>query len=989
MTTIKRYSNLKKNYMRKLTLLLTILAYLLLSCSKENTDQDPMVKQYGQKDSVAVTMCYTIEGMSTKAVNEALVENVNLYIINELGDLITHGYYTSPNNIETVIYKDMRYTVYAIANAGMPLPAKSAQEVDNLVYSISSVSQMASGTGAVLMSGKSGLQTLANNQSLPITLTRCISKIVVRADYNQLNPDVTINVKSVQLKNIPKNINIFKDSKITSVTGAIDGEKVTNPTAGQLTSGVVLYQYENKQGTLLPGNLIQTEKTFEAGNIYASTCSYVEINATYSSPKKRGDIVYRFFLGKDMTSNFDVVRNTQHNITVSFTGDGAVSEATWRVDNSEIVDLVTSISLSPTSHKFTELGATKQITATVLPLTAANKSLNWSSSNNAVATVNANGVVKAIGDGSCTITATSTDGTNISASVSITVDSKIYVTGVTMNPTTLSMYVDETAQLSASVQPSNATVKTLNWSSSNNAVATVDANGKVTAKGTGTCTITATSTDDTSKKATCSVTVLSKEFSISPTAKTLYPGESFTISYTIKPPLTPTFSSENTAVATVDANGKVTAVGAGETRIKVSGHWDLFCEVTVVAGQIEFMQKSIALYDGETAHLQFSKLVPAGANYTVTSSNGATVQILSYDASGVVVKGLTAGSATITATLGPVSTTCSVTVEKLRIVPTETNITLYNNFYHDIGYTIYPARAASLGVTVTPNITGVKTNYDGVANRVIPTGGPATETITISIAGRSDVSATISATVKPQLTMLESVNVHTNMGGSATVVDLKVETSPRAQISWSWDKNPTEMTVSNTGILTVPLGAVDNGEYKLTATVTGDNDKTATATCTITLYETLYLVGVSKSETRESQGHDNGTGEYYFKYVNEVVAKLLSHPDSKKWQGEEVTGMEVSFTYNGQYYENSHTSFYEELNGTFVKGETYQYIDGSQFTFNGNNAPQTYLEYFNLETSEKTRTDSSGRLYWIYSRTFASGWGKPSMTWKQIFDIIY
>jgi len=221
------------------------------------------------------------------------------------------------------------------------------------------------------------------------------------------------------------------------------------------------------------------------------------------------------------------------------------------------------------------------------------------------------------------------------------------------------------------------------------------------------------------------------------------------------------------------------------------------------------------------------------------------------------------------------------------------------------------------------------------------------------------------------------------------VVDLKVETSPRAQISWSWDKNPTEMTVSNTGILTVPLGAVDNGEYKLTATVTGDNDKTATATCTITLYETLYLVGVSKSETRESQGYDNGTGEYYFKYVNEVVAKLLSHPDSKKWQGGEVTGMEVSFTYNGQDYETSHTGFYEELNGTFVKGETYQYIDGSQFTFNGNNAPQTYLDYFNLETSEKTKTDSSGRLYWIYSRIFASGWGKPSMTWKQIFDIIY
>ena len=86
--------------------------------------------------------------------------------------------------------------------------------------------------------------------------------------------------------------------------------------------------------------------------------------------------------------------------------------------------------------------------------------------------------------------------------------STINVTNVTVSPTTLTLTVQDTLQMNATVLPSNATNKALTWTSSNTSVATVSANGLVTAKVAGTTTITATSVSDTSKKGTATITVI-------------------------------------------------------------------------------------------------------------------------------------------------------------------------------------------------------------------------------------------------------------------------------------------------------------------------------------------------------------------------------------------------------------------------------------------------------------------------------------------------
>ncbi|MBR5034571.1 MAG: Ig domain-containing protein [Bacteroidales bacterium] len=140
-----------------------------------------------------------------------------------------------------------------------------------------------------------------------------------------------------------------------------------------------------------------------------------------------------------------------------------------------------------------EVGGTITIRAIVNPADAENPTLNWSSSDASVATVD-NGKVTGVKPGKATITATSSDGSNVKATCEVTVTEKaIPVTAVQLSETgSIILSADETLQLSAVVTPSNATYSAVEWASDDPSVATVDANGLVTALGKGTANITAT-----------------------------------------------------------------------------------------------------------------------------------------------------------------------------------------------------------------------------------------------------------------------------------------------------------------------------------------------------------------------------------------------------------------------------------------------------------------------------------------------------------------
>ncbi|MDR2064147.1 MAG: Ig-like domain-containing protein [Prevotellaceae bacterium] len=166
---------------------------------------------------------------------------------------------------------------------------------------------------------------------------------------------------------------------------------------------------------------------------------------------------------------------------------------------------VTGVSVTPTTASV-EVNKTTQITATIAPSNATNKKVTWKSSSETVATVDANGLVTGKSAGTATITVTTEDGGKTATCTVTVTAASVPVTGVSVTPTTASIKVNATTQITATVDPSNATNKKVTWKSSSETVATVDANGLVTGKAKGTATITVT-TEDGGKTATCEVTV--------------------------------------------------------------------------------------------------------------------------------------------------------------------------------------------------------------------------------------------------------------------------------------------------------------------------------------------------------------------------------------------------------------------------------------------------------------------------------------------------
>ena len=166
---------------------------------------------------------------------------------------------------------------------------------------------------------------------------------------------------------------------------------------------------------------------------------------------------------------------------------------------------VTGVSLSKTTLSL-ETGGTATLTATIAPEGATDQTVTWSSDKEGVATVSSAGLVTAVAAGEATITVKTTDG-GFTATCKVTVtDPVIAVTGVTLNKTTLSLETGGSETLTATVAPTDATDKTVTWSSNKESVAKVDKDGKVTAVAAGEATITVT-TKDGEKTATCKVTV--------------------------------------------------------------------------------------------------------------------------------------------------------------------------------------------------------------------------------------------------------------------------------------------------------------------------------------------------------------------------------------------------------------------------------------------------------------------------------------------------
>jgi len=190
------------------------------------------------------------------------------------------------------------------------------------------------------------------------------------------------------------------------------------------------------------------------------------------------------------------------------------------------------------------------------------------------------GEITALKAGKVTITVVSTENTKLKGQVEITVIQP--VNDITLNASTTELGLNQSLQLSANIQPSDASNKTLTWTSSNERVLTVDANGKVTGVGEGSATITATSTDGSKVSATIvlnvtkvGVTALSvKPAAISVNVNAIFDSGSYTILPSNAADQSVIITVENEEVAEVVSSvaGKfiVTGIAVGTTNVIIS-----------------------------------------------------------------------------------------------------------------------------------------------------------------------------------------------------------------------------------------------------------------------------------------------------------------------------------------------------------------------------------------------------------------------------------
>ena len=401
---------------------------------------------------------------------------------------------------------------------------------------------------------------------------------------------------------------------------------------------------------------------------------------------------------------------------------------------------VTGVTVSPSTLTLSVGGAAGRLTGTITPANATNMEVTWSSSDTSIASVSYYGQVTGLAVGTPTITATTVDG-SFTATCSVTVTAPVAVTSVTLSQSTLNLAVGGSdGYLNTIIAPANASKPSVTWSTSNAAVATIteswSTGAYISGLAVGTATITATAVDGSNKTATCSVTVTAPiavtGVTLSRSTLNLAVGGSEGYLYTSIAPSNATnpsvtWSTSNAAVATLtnswSTGADISGLSAGNATITattVDGSFTATCSVTVtvpvaVTG-VTLNFSSITLAVGGSTQYMYPTITPPNASnrdVTWSTSNAAVAGFSDSWSTGAYIAGLSAGSATITATTvdGGKTAFCLVTVNApiavtgVTVTPSTLNQAVGAS--SDLSYSIAPANATNKNVTWSSSNTAV------------------------------------------------------------------------------------------------------------------------------------------------------------------------------------------------------------------------------------------------------------------------------------------
>ena len=480
----------------------------------------------------------------------------------------------------------------------------------------------------------------------------------------------------------------------------------------------------------------------------------------------------------------------------------------------EIAGLTGSVKLSKTKANV-EKGKTLTLKATVTPSTLLDKSVTWKSSSTKIAKVSSSGKVTGVSAGTATITCT-----HVATGAKATC--KVTIGYVTLDKTTVSVKKGKTVTLTPTVYPSTLTDKSVTWKSSDTNIATVSSDGKVKGVKYGQATITCTSVA-TGLSTTCLVTVGS--IILDESVLTLEKGKTFTLEPTVYPSTledkSVTWTSSDTGIATVSSSGKVKGVKAGTATItctSVTTGLSATCEVTV--SYVKLDKTTASINTGKTLTLKATVYPSTLEDRSVTWKSSNT-KIATVSTSGKV-KGVKAGTATITCTSNAtgLSASCKVTVGSVSL--DKTTLTLQKGKTSTLTATVAPSTLADQSVTWKSSDTGIATVSSSGKVKGVKY-GTATITCTSNATGLSTSCEVTVVYVK-----LSKTTVGLEKGKTLTL-KATVYPSTLDDRSVTWKSSYTKIaTVSSSGKVT----GVGYGTATITCTSKATGIK---ATCKVTV----------------------------------------------------------------------------------------------------------------------------------------------------------
>jgi uncharacterized protein YjdB len=351
---------------------------------------------------------------------------------------------------------------------------------------------------SIYVSGQGGVTTIANNGG-----TLQMLADVFPTNANNRNVRWSVTTGGTGVANIDPNTGVL--------TAVANGAVIVRATAqdGSGIFGETPIVLTNQTGSFVPVNSITVTGQGGATTITTNGGSLQMLANVLPLTASNRNVTWSIATGGTGTGNINpntglLTATTNGTIIVTATaqdGSGVFGQATITLSNQSPI-FITSIQVFGNGGQsaITTNGGQLQMVAIITPSNATNQNLTWTVNDPTIATINTNGRLQALDNGTVLVTATAQDGTGISGSAVITVSNQtnILVNLVQVYSPSGSTIINTVAGqllLDAYILPNNATNQNITWASSNPAFATVDASGNVTAVSNGVVTITATATD--------------------------------------------------------------------------------------------------------------------------------------------------------------------------------------------------------------------------------------------------------------------------------------------------------------------------------------------------------------------------------------------------------------------------------------------------------------------------------------------------------------